>query len=53
MGAKQRADAETLKTKYANTFGVPKEKVEIKFLEDDNAIIFHKTDKLLPRWSLK
>lgn len=55
MSAKTRADAEALRAKYARAFRVPKEDVVIEFQEDDNyedAIVFHKTDVRLPRWSL-
>lgn len=52
MSARQRADAEALRAKYARAFGVPKEDVVIELREDEDASVFHKSDNRLPRWSL-
>lgn len=52
MSAKQRADAEAMRAKYARCFGVPKEDVEIELLEDEDAAVYHRTDASFPRWHL-
>ncbi len=52
MSARQRAEAEELRAKYARSFRIPKEDVVIEFGEDEDASVFHKSDVRLPRWSL-
>lgn len=52
MSANQRAEAEALRAKYARCFNVPKDDVEIEFLEDEDARVFHKTNIRLPSWRL-
>lgn len=52
MSAKQRADAEALREKYARTFGVSLSCVSIHYREDEDAEVFHASDNTLPVWSL-
>lgn len=53
MSAKQRADAEALKLKYARVFGCPIVCVGAECLEDGDIRVFHKfmRGEGFPEWS--
>ncbi len=54
MSAKQRADAEAMRAKYARTFSVAIDNVKLELLEDGDAVAYHETlsPSPLPPWRL-
>jgi hypothetical protein len=51
MSSNCRTEGSKLARRYAATFKIPIEDVEIAERPDDEVIVFSKKDKYLPRWS--